>query len=301
MCGRYASSRSPGDLVLEFEVDENDLESDPDATDAGTPAPPEGVAARYNIAPTATVPVVLERLVTPEPAGAEPGPEHPEPGPARTVRRLRPLTWGLVPSWSKDRTGAARMINARAESLLDKPAYRKAALTRRCLVPADGWYEWQASPSERDRKGKPRKQPFFIHPADGAGLAFAGIYEFWRDRSVDADQPQDWLVTFAVITTAAEPGLEVIHDRMPLVLPPDRWKAWLDPQLQDQDDIRALIESPPPGRFAAVPVTTRVNSVRNDGPELLEPAAVDQLAGVVDPATGELIGGRDRSAGEPLF
>jgi putative SOS response-associated peptidase YedK len=289
MCGRYASSRSPGDFVLEFEVDENDLEPGPEA------------AARYNIAPTDTVPVVLERLVTPEPAADETAAENPEADPARPVRRLRPLTWGLVPSWSKNRAGAARMINARVETLLTRPAYRKAALTRRCLVPADGWYEWQVSPSEQDRKGKPRKQPFFIHPADGAGLAFAGIYEFWRDPGLDADHPQAWLVTFAVITTEAEPGLDVIHDRMPLVLPGDRWNAWLDPKLRDQDDVQALLEPPPAGRFAARPVTTRVNSVRNDGPELLEPAPTDQLIGVVDPATGELIGGRNDSGTHQLF
>jgi putative SOS response-associated peptidase YedK len=251
MCGRYASSRSPGDLVLEFDIEENDVEAE------------SAAPARFNIAPTDTVPVVLERLRPPEPE-AEPAAE-----PA-VVRRLRPLTWGLVPSWSKQRTGGARMINARAESLLEKPAYRKAALTRRCLIPADGWYEWQVSASELDAKGKPRKQPFFMHLADGAGLAFAGIYEFWRDRSLDADDPQAWLVTFSVITTAAEPGLAMIHDRMPLVLPRDRWNPWLDPQLQDQDEVRGLIEALPPGRFAARPVTTRVNSVRNDGPELLE-------------------------------
>jgi putative SOS response-associated peptidase YedK len=303
MCGRYASSRSPGDLVIEFEIEENEL--DPVAPAAGsappTDAPGQWAPAQYNIAPTATVPIVLERLSEPEPVTDESDADALKPVPARAVRRLRPLTWGLVPSWSKDRTGGARMINARAESLLEKPAFRKAALTRRCLVPADGWYEWQVSPSERDQKGKPRKQPFFIHPADGAGLAFAGIYEFWRDSNLHADDPQAWLVTFAVITTEAEPGLDVIHDRMPLVLPAERWDAWLDPRLRDQDDVRALIERPPPGRFAAVPVTTRVNSVRNDGPELLEPAPADQLVGVVDPATGELIGGRIERLAEPLF
>jgi putative SOS response-associated peptidase YedK len=269
MCGRYASSRSPEDLVIEFEIEENDLEAQPAAEPAKDPG-----AAHYNIAPTDTVPVVLERLV--------------EPDASATVRRLRPLTWGLVPSWSKARTGGARMINARAESLLEKPAYRKAALTRRCLVPADGWYEWQVSPTATDAKGKPRKQPFFIHEADGAGLAFAGIYEFWRDPALESGDPQAWLVTFAVITTQAEPGLDVIHDRMPLVLPPERWADWLNPQLRDQDEVRALIEPPAPGRFAALPVSTRVNSVRNEGPELLQPAPMDQLSGVVDPATGEL-------------
>ena len=276
MCGRYASSRSPGDLVIEFEIEENDLED---------------AAARphYNVAPTATVPVVMERAVKPDDASTDA---------ERTVRRLRPLTWGLVPSWSKDRTGGARMINARVETLLEKPAYKKAALTRRCLVPADGWYEWQVSPNAKDAKGKPRKQPFFVHPADGTGLAFAGIYEFWKDRTKPDDDPDAWLVTFAVITTAAEPGLDVIHDRMPLVLPRDRWNGWLDPQLRTPDDVRALVEPPAPGRFAAVPVSTRVNSVRNDGPELLEPAPADQLVGVVDPATGELIGGPSGAAGE---
>lgn len=324
MCGRYASSRNPDELVLEFEIEENDLEEP---------------AVTYNVAPTDTVPVVLERLVDPAPAGSADGsdaeadgsdadgsdsdgldPADPDgaglagAGPdaapaaagdsearARAVRRLRPLTWGLVPSWSKDRSGGARMINARVESLLDKPAFRKAALTRRCLVPADGWYEWQVSPSERDQKGKPRKQPFFVRPADGGGLAFAGVYEFWRDPDLHADDPRAWLVTFAIITTAAEPGLDRIHDRMPLVLPPERWADWLDPRVREQDDVRALVVPPDPGRFAAVPVTTRVNSVRNDGPELLEPAPADQLAGVVDPATGELVGGPVERLAEPLF
>jgi putative SOS response-associated peptidase YedK len=286
MCGRYASSRSPGDLIEVFEIEENDL--DPESAED----------ARFNIAPTDTVPVVLERLTTPEPAETAEGGEDDVEAASRAVRRLRPLTWGLVPSWSKDRTGGARMINARAESLLEKPAYRKAALNRRCLVPADGWYEWQVSPTERDAKGKPRKQPFFIRPAHDRGLAFAGIYEFWRDPNLHADDPQAWLVTFAVITTAAEPGLDRIHDRMPLVLPEDRWRAWLDPQLRDQDAVRALIVPPEPGRFAALAVTNRVNSVRNDGAELLEPAPADQLIGVLDPVTGELIGG---AAAEPLF
>ncbi len=316
MCGRYASSRNPDDLVELFEIEENDLDPGADPADpAADPVVPDKVTLTgYNIAPTDTVPIVLERVLSPvtverEKGESEPG-ESVQAGPAgqtvpdaptRVVRRLRPLTWGLVPSWSKDRTGGARMINARAESLLEKPAYKKAALTRRCLVPADGWYEWQVSPTEKDAKGKPRKQPFFIHPADGAGLAFAGIYEFWRDAARHADDPQAWLVTFAIITTAAEPGLDVIHDRMPLVLPADRWPAWLDPAQRDPDTVRALLENPPPGRFATLPVSTRVNSVRNDGPELLDPAPENQLIGVLDPATGELIGGRAERLAEPLF
>jgi putative SOS response-associated peptidase YedK len=330
MCGRYASSRNADSLIEQFEIDVNDLDQDAaepnnaatGAAQDGAQAPePAGVrvkAVGYNIAPTDTVPIVLERLVAPdrEPeAGAaaksggsaspvssssipsksrEPAQDDDEAG--RVVRRLRPLTWGLVPSWSKERTGGARMINARAESLLEKPAYRKAAVARRCLVPADGWYEWQASPTETDAKGKPRKQPFFMSLAEGGGLAMAGIYEFWRDREKDGDDPLAWLVTFAIITTEAEPGLDVIHNRMPLVLPADRWANWLDPQLNDPDAVRALLERPEPGRFATLPISTRVNSVRNDGPELLQPAPEDQLVGVLDPATGELIGG-----GAPLF
>jgi putative SOS response-associated peptidase YedK len=288
MCGRYASSRSPESLLEVFEVEENEL------GDGGQP--------RYNVAPTQTVPVVVERLRAEEPVESV-EPMDPTPGATsgegaeRAVRQLRGLTWGLVPSWSKERTGGARMINARAETLLEKPAYARAALARRCLVPADGWYEWQVSPTATDAKGKPRKQPFFMSPAQGEPMAFAGIYEFWRDKGVHPDDPQAWLITFAIITTAAEPGLDVIHDRMPLSLPAARWGAWLDPRLREADDVRALLEPPPPGRFTALPVTNRVNSVRNEGPELVEPAPADQVVGVVDPATGELIG----AGGEALF
>jgi putative SOS response-associated peptidase YedK len=188
------------------------------------------------------------------------------------------------------------MINARAESLLEKPAFRRAVLTRRCLVPADGWYEWQKSPTEKDAKGKPRKQPFWIHPGIDRPIAFAGIYEFWRDPAKE-DADDAWLTTFSIVTTGAEPGLDVIHDRMPFVVPEDRWAAWLDPELTDADDVRALLQPPVPGRFVATAVSTRVNAVVNNGPELLAPMPLADLRGVVDPATGELIG-----AGEaPLF
>jgi putative SOS response-associated peptidase YedK len=314
MCGRYASSRSPETLVEVFEIQEDDVSpsSAGSAAEAagdlpeegGSPASGRGAVTKFNIAPTSTVPVVLERLRADEPAEGDAEADtdtEAAPAPEHAVRQLRPLTWGLVPSWSKDRKSGARMINARVESLLEKPAFKRAALTRRCLVPADGWYEWQVSPSAKDAKGKPRKQPFFMQLADREDhdgvLAFGGIYEFWRDQDLHADDPQAWLVTFSIITTAAEPGLDVIHDRMPLVLPPDRWPAWLDPTRRDPDDVRAVLEDLPAGRFTALPITNRVNSVRNDGPELLEPAPVDSLVGVVDPATGELIGGET----EPLF
>lgn len=277
-------------------------------TGPGPGADPTPAAPDFNVAPTTTALVVLERRPRIElPADAddvvsaadEDGEatvdaalqaatsEEPDP-----VRWLRLLTWGLVPSWAKDRKIGYRMINARSESLLDK-TFRRAALTRRCLVPADGWYEWQASPTERDAKGKPRKQPFFMAPIADGPIAFAGIYEFWRDPAADPDDEDPWLTSYAIVTTDAEPALTAIHDRMPLVLPRERWHDWLDPQLTEEDAVRALLVPPVPGRFSAVPVSTRVNSVANNGPQLLDELARDQLRGVLDPVTGELIGGGD--------
>jgi len=273
VCGRYVASRDPEGLAEEFEVDET-------AGD-GPGEDPAAAQPNYNVAPTAAVPVVLERH---EPA----------------VRWLRLLTWGLVPSWSRDRGSGGRMINARAESLLDRPAYRRPALARRCLVPADGWYEWQrlgAGTAGAARRGR-AKQPFHIHPVDGAPIAFAGIYEFWRDPELPKDDPGSWLTTFAILTVPAEQGLAAVHDRMPLVLPRDRWAAWLDPAQRDPDAVLALTGPPPPGRFVAVPVSSRVNSVANNDPELLRPIPTPGSAPAsVDPVTGEILGGPDT----PLF
>jgi putative SOS response-associated peptidase YedK len=327
VCGRYANSRRPEDLVEEFEIERT--------SGPGPGQDPASAGPDFNVAPTKAALVVLRRQVKDAEPQAEPG-ARPDPGaqsepvaqpdpddaPAAAddegeatadaaleaaleaarepkdppaPRLLRLLTWGLVPSWAKDRSVGSRMINARADSLLDKPAFRRAALARRCLVPADGWYEWQKSPTEKDAKGKPRKQPFWIHPAVDRPIAFAGLYEFWRDPEKEGDDA--WLTSFTIVTTQAEPGLDVIHDRMPFVVPEDRWAQWLDPEVTDADAVRALLQPPVPGRFVATAITTRVNAVVNNGPELLDPAPLDQLRGVVDPATGELIG-----AGEaPLF
>jgi putative SOS response-associated peptidase YedK len=316
MCGRYASSRKPEDLVEAFEIDflsgegpgrdvtapvttaakaAKDDGTEDGAYPARTPADPN-----YNVAPTTVQPVVLERMPRvqdaeeEDDAAAADGDAPPKP---EAVRYLRGLTWGLVPSWSKDRATGGRMINARAESLFEKPAFRRAVVARRCLVPADGWYEWQKSPTETDAKGKPRKQPFWMQPADGDGLAFAGLYELWRDKERDADDPEAWLATYTIVTTDAEPGLDVIHERMPFVMPRERWDQWLDPEVQDPDTVRALLQPPAPGRFTATAISPRVNNVRNNGPELLAPVGLDELRGVVDPATGELIGAGD----QPLF
>jgi putative SOS response-associated peptidase YedK len=282
VCGRYAASRRTEDLVEEFEIE---------ATEGDGPGEdPAGAEPDYNLAPTKLAPVVLERRPRTEPVAGADGPPVPA---AEPVRWLRLLTWGLVPTWAKERSIGSRLINARADSLLDKPAFRRAALARRALVPADGWYEWQKSPTELDAKGRPRKQPFFVHPVDGGPIAFAAVYEFWRDPALDHRDRSAWLTTYAIVTTDAEPGLDVVHDRMPLVLDADRRDAWLDPDLRDPDAVRALLAAGEPGRFLATPVSTRVNAVVNNGPELLEPVPIELLRGVVDPATGELVGGGD--------
>ena len=154
-----------------------------------------------------------------------------------------------------------RMTNARAESVLGKGAFAKAALSRRCIVPADGWYEWQVSPTAFDAKGKPRKQPFFIHRADGAPVGFAGLYEFWRDRELPDGDPAAWLTTFTIITTAADPGMDRIHDRQPLVLEPEQWEHWLDPDEKDPEaTCSASSSSSEPGRFEAHPVGRAVGA-----------------------------------------
>jgi putative SOS response-associated peptidase YedK len=288
VCGRYAAAEDPDELVEVFEIE---------STEGEAPGvPPVPAEPDWNVAPTKLAPVVFERAVrrAADESEAEPGGEPPAPEIRRWLRRLR---WGLVPSWAPDPSGAARLINARAETLLTTRAFRKAALVRRCLVPAGGWYEWQTSPTALDARGKPAKQPFSLRPATGEPLALAGVYEFWRDPMLHPDDPAAWLTTYAIVTTRAEPALSAIHDRMPLALPRDAWDAWLDPALQDPDAVRALLQPPVEGRFEALPVSNRVNSAANNGPELIVPVPPEQLHGVIDPATGELVGAGD----VPLF
>ncbi|WP_026181147.1 SOS response-associated peptidase [Demetria terragena] len=277
MCGRYASSADPGDLMAEFDIDEEHL-ADPGRSILKNPQEPPPGAPDYNMAPTKQAPVVLTRAPRDDRSAAP-------------TRQLRLLTWGLVPGWAKDVKVGLRMINARSETLLEKGAFAKAATARRCLVPADGWYEWQVSPTAVDAKGKPRKQPFFIHRADETPLAFAGLYEFWRDATRGDDDPGAWLTTFTIATRAAEPGLDRIHDRQPVVLDPDQWDSWLDPSVTAAHDVRALLEDQPTGRFEAWPVSRAVGGGRAQGAGLLEPVPAGDLVGVVDPMTGEVIGG----------
>jgi len=247
MCGRYASSRRPEDLVEEFEIDKAEVK--------------ETLVPDYNVAPTKPVYAVLER----PPSGQRHLPAH---------RQLRVLSWGLVPSWAKDPSIGNRMINARMETVTEKPAYRKAFASRRCLLPADGYYEWYST-DQKTKAGKPLKQPFFIHPADGSVMAMAGLYEIWRDPTRDEDDPLRFRWTCTVLTTSAEDDLGHIHDRMPLLVEKERYAAWLDPTVSSPDDLLSLLVPAAPGRLEAYPVSTEVNNVRNNGADLLEPLATE--------------------------
>ncbi|MGW2846795.1 SOS response-associated peptidase [Streptomyces sp. NPDC001274] len=239
------------------------------------------MAPDWNVAPTKEVHVIVERPLK-------------DAGDRRPVRQMRVLKWGLVPSWAKSPEGAARMINARAETVHEKPSFRSAFAARRCIVPADGYYEWVTGADERQleeagKRKRPRKQPYFVTPADGSVFAMAGLYEFWRDRTLPADHPMAWWATCSVITTEAETTplavapaegpatLADIHPRMPLMLTPDRWDAWLDPARTDVDEVRALLAPPPAGLMRAYPVSTAVSNVRNNGPELLEELAAPEI------------------------
>src|ERR1035438_7982161 len=212
MCGRYASARKRQELLEEFQVERDRVT--------------ESLPPDYNVAPTKPVYAVVTRLEKPEsgarePSAAEPSAAEPSaaetrgaetrgaetsgaPPDAAAVRELRVVRWGLVPFWAKDVKIGSRLINARAETVSTKPAFRRAFARRRCLLPADGFYEWQApGDGPAGDAPRPRKQPYFIHRADGGVLAFAGIYELWRDKDAADDDPDAWLWTAAIITTQA--------------------------------------------------------------------------------------------------
>ncbi len=248
MCGRYASSRKPEDLIEEFEVVDPRIE--------------KPLAPDYNVSPTKEVYAVMER---------PPSRESDEPA----QRQLRTLRWGLVPSWAKDPSIGNRMINARMETVAEKPSFRRAFASRRCLLPADGYYEWYPT-QQLTKSGKPAKQPFFIRPKDGGVLAMAGLYEIWRDPTRDEDDPERFRWTCTVLTTKAEDAVGHIHDRMPLMVERDRWAAWLDPTVSSKDDLLGLLVPAAPGQLEAYPVSTLVSNVRNNGPELLEPIPLDE-------------------------
>jgi putative SOS response-associated peptidase YedK len=217
MCGRYASSRKPDDLVGYFEVAE----------------PPEEVLpASWNVAPTDPVYAVVQR----------------------ETRQLRVLRWGLVPSWAKDPKVGARFINARRETVATTNAFRAAYAKRRCLLPADGYYEWKPEGTG--------KQPYFLTTTTGDPLAMAGLFEHWK-------RPDGtWLSTCTVLTTSAPDELGEIHDRTPLLVPKELWAVWLDPDVTDPD---AVLVPGTPGVLDAWPVGKDVGNVRNNGPHLVDP------------------------------
>jgi putative SOS response-associated peptidase YedK len=248
MCGRYASSVDPEDLIEEFELR------------SALPDLPR-LEPDFNVAPTKEVYAILER---------PPRRESPDAPVLPAERQARVLTWGLVPSWAKDPKVGSRMINARLETVAEKPAYRKAFAQRRAILPADGYYEWYVT-EELTKAGKPRKQPFFIRPRDGGILAMAGLYELWRDPARDADDPLRWKWTCTVITTEATDELGRIHDRMPLMLTRDRYDAWLDPESHDTDALLGLLQPAAPGVLEAYPVAALVSNVANNGPDLIAP------------------------------
>lgn len=266
MCGRYASTKNPATLAVEFDAIDGTDETAPTAASHRDLAD----YADYNVAPTKPVCSVVARH--PRDARGTPDPE-------RTVRSIRMMRWGLVPHWAKDPAIGSRMINARADSAASKPAFRDAVARRRCLLPADGWYEWQAASGSR-------KQPFFIFPSDGSGLAMAGLWSTWRPQatagpsaaSPPESEPVPMLVTCAVVTTEAVGPLAEIHHRMPLILPPSAWASWLDPDCDDPSQLLA----PPPAHLVDTlelrPVSTLVNSVRHNGPELVERIEPEQPA-----------------------
>jgi putative SOS response-associated peptidase YedK len=232
MCGRYTSTSTAAQVAAFFAAEEVKTEELP---------------LRYNVAPSQQVYAVAERRPLRE--GEEP---H---------RQLGSFKWGLVPAWAKDPSIGNRMINARAETLASRNAYKRALARHRCLIPADAFYEWQVQEVE----GKRRKAPYVIKHRDGSPLAFAGLWEVWHDAEDES------LRTCVIITTEANRLLAPVHDRMPVVLPREAWDEWLDPENEDVTRLQKLLVPAPAKDFEVYEISTRVNNVRNDGPELIEP------------------------------
>ena len=270
MCGRYAQSRNVHQLQIAFGLPEQTPAED---TDPRSWPPLEELEADYNISPGRPVQTVLG----PPPQGEGNGASGP--------CSLHTMHWGLVPSWAGDRNIGYRMINARSETVADKPAFRAAFRRRRCLLPADAYYEWQligrdgraeASTSpvtdadHKKRKARSVKKPYAIRYTQDRPLAMAGIFERWRDPEADENDPAAWLWSCAVITTGAAPELAHIHERMPVVLPEEDWAAWLDPAT-GAEDLAHLMGDTPVDRFTVDEVSTEVNTIKNNNPGLLAP------------------------------
>lgn len=218
MCGRYRLSRRK-QLVEEY---------------FDCPSDEQEWAPRYNIAPTRPVPVIRQ---------------HPK----EPIRRLSLMKWGLIPSWAKDSSGSASMINARSETASTKPAFRDALKSRRCLIPADGFYEWV-------RTAKP-KQPYCFEVNDGELFAFAGLWDRWKDPS------GNWIRTCAILTTTPNAVTSAVHDRMPVILDPNNYELWLDPGMKDVGAVSDLLKPCNTRLMRCYPVSTRINRVVNDDEE----------------------------------
>lgn len=220
MCGRYKLLFSAEELARRFAAITGDLT----------------IAPRYNISPGTYQPLIWQ---SPE------------------ARRLEAFWWGLVPAWAKDKSFGARTINARGETVAEKPAFRAAFRQRRCLVPADGYYEWRTLPGGR-------KQPYLMRMADGDVFAFGGLWESWQG-------PEGTLRSFCLITIEPNALAARIHDRMPVIIAPHDYTRWLDPTLKDTDVVRAMLQPYPAAQMVAHPVGPKVSNARNEGPELAEP------------------------------
>lgn len=232
MCGRYVIAYGPEMLVHGF------------SATRVVPFP-----QRYNVAPQSQVPVVFDTRDG-----------------ERVVELMR---WGLVPHWAKDASIGNRLNNARAESVADKPSFRQALRRRRCIVPASGFYEWQALPAAVGGG----KQPWYISPKDGPWFAFAGLFEAWRPKPVAGAEPGDWLLTCCIVTTAANALMAPIHDRMPVILAPERWNEWLSREPGDPAELAPLLQPAPADTMQAWPVARTVNRSSAQGPELIAPLA----------------------------
>lgn len=231
VCGRFTSLTPPEELARIFE------------TEIPSPEILEHVP-NYNVAPTTRIlAVAVDR---------------------EGHRRIGRFQWGLVPSWAKDPTGSARLINARSESIFERPSFRHLVPHRRCIVPVDGFYEWRTVHDEPPPARAP-KQPVYITRRDGRPVAIAGIWSSWR-----ADESSPWLHTCALVTTRANAVIEGIHDRMPVILEPTDWASWLDPANSNRTEIESLMKPAGVEVVAVRPVTTRVNSVRNNDRTLLD-------------------------------
>ena len=230
MCGRFVSNTPPDELARLLR--------------AQAPTPGTALDPSHNIAPTQLVHAARE---------------------TGGVRRLDTLRWGLVPFWAKDLRIGSRMINARSETVATKNAFRNSLAKRRCIIPADGFYEWQRI------EGSKRKQPMFISHPDGEPFAFAGLWEVWRDRdNLDADGEPLEVHSCTILTCAANEAIAKIHDRMPVILPSDTWDFWLDPANTNPQATTELLVPAPAGMIRTHPVSTDVNNVRNDSPHLIE-------------------------------